>query len=604
MIDDDIDEQPQAENTPTDFNDLHMQQGLDAVRAQVSAAVDDCTVPVFPAPLSPTGNQIEGQNPQNEANLVSVKQTLSIESGGQNLGGNTGGQGGENDNIIPFESATLDLNKCLGRFCLVEGESKYWDSHRKKVIKKTAFIDMLGKALFNEWNSHRDRRLIDSDTVKKSTQEAEEQNANDLIERFVMLEGTLESWDKFRRERVKNTTIKENFSQGYELWLKSERRRMIYHKDLVFDPLQRTKEHQINMFEGLVVKPIMQGEKGAEYMLPSDEAFEQARGIFDLLYHLCERDHDIADWVIKWLAYPLQNQGAKMASACLFHGHIQGAGKSLFFDGIMRKIYDKYSVTLGQTALESDYNDWAEQKLYCVFEEIFNNQSKFKTMGLIKHMVTGNTIRIDKKFMSGWEESNHVNCVFLSNEVQPLPLEENDRRFLVSWPETKLPEEIYDAAIESANNPEAIRAWYTYLLQVPLAGFGTHTEPPMTDAKQRIITFGLPNWKTFFYEWRDGYTIYPYQPCKSDQLFTAYRQWCIKKNEKPLSMTKFMTLLSTITGVQKTKAGYLEGATRRQAMVVLVGEDPPKDSREKWLGLQIDNFENSIKGRDDVPNIL
>ena len=118
-----------------------------------------------------------------------------------------------------------------------------------------------------------------------------------------------------------------------------------------------------------------------------------------------------------------------MATSILMHGETQGAGKSLFFGKVMREIYGKYSVTLGQNGLESIYTDWAKQKLYCLFEEIFNNKSKYGMMGLIKHMITGETIRIEEKFMSGYEQSNHINCVFLSNDTQPLPLEEKDRRF-------------------------------------------------------------------------------------------------------------------------------------------------------------------------------
>lgn len=595
MIDDNIDEQPQAENNPTDFNDLHTLQSLDAVREQVTAAVDACPVPsVFPAPLFTADSQNQGQSAENEPESDNVKQNLSVQTtGGENPLAETGGSGGE-------ASPAFDLSKCLGRFCMIEGESKYWDSHRKKVIKKTAFIDMLGKPLFNEWNSHRDRRMIDMDAVKKATQEISDQDANDLIERFVMLEGTLESFDLMRRQRVKNATIKENFSQGFDTWLKSERKQMIWHEDLVFDPTQRTKEKQINMFEGLPVKPLE---------LSQESINEKCYGIRELLKHLCEEDIEITDWVLKWLALPLQQPGAKMATALLFHGHIQGAGKSLFFGKIMRAIYGKYSATLGQNQLDADYNDWASQNLYTVFEEIFNNQTRYKTMGGVKHLVTGDTIRIDKKFMNGWEESNHINFVFLSNEVQPLPLEENDRRFLVAWPEAKLPEDVKQMAVEQANNPECIDAFYSYLLNYDMGDFTANTEPPMTRAKQRIIDFGLPNWKTFFYQWRDGLTPYPYCSCLSNDLFTAYKRWCTAQNEKQLTLTKFATNLSTVETIRKKLEWHTaDGPKRKQGICILTGDPPTNDpnlTKEKWLTGQIDKFRASIKGQyDDVPPVL
>jgi len=119
-----------------------------------------------------------------------------------------------------------------------------------------------------------------------------------------------------------------------------------------------------------------------------------------------------------------------MDTALIVHGHIQGAGKSLFFDRIMRKIYGSYLLTLGQGQLESQYNDWVDGKLFTVFEEIFQGKDRYSHMGMIKQLITGDTVYINKKFVSGWTQDNFVNTVFLSNDLQPLSLDENDRRHL------------------------------------------------------------------------------------------------------------------------------------------------------------------------------
>ena len=45
--------------------------------------------------------------------------------------------------------------------------------------------------------------------------------------------------------------------------------------------------------------------------------------LVDLLMYLCGAEDDpggLADWVLDWLAYPLQNPGAKMQTALLVHG--------------------------------------------------------------------------------------------------------------------------------------------------------------------------------------------------------------------------------------------------------------------------------------------
>lgn len=574
----------------TDFNDLHVNLGLDAVKAQVQNAVSN--ILPFPAPLSPSPNKNLGQRGENIQNI-----DIS-DASGEERSDNRGSKGEDG-------TYTLDLNSSLARFCVIEGQSKYWDMHRKTEIKKTAFIDMLGKQLYSDWMNHPKRKLIDANSVKnilnKDTAKLE-QNMND---RFIMLEGTRQSWDVKRRTVVRNETIKDNFRSGFDVWIKSETKKMIWFEDLVFNPTMNVKSGQINMFDGLPIAPML---NDADQMIPCIAARDMCKPFIYLLQHICNNDKDIVEWIIKWLAFPLQNQGSKMATSILMHGETQGAGKSLFFGKVMREIYGKYSVTLGQNGLESIYTDWAKQKLYCLFEEIFNNKSKYGMMGLIKHMITGETIRIEEKFMSGYEQSNHINCVFLSNDTQPLPLEEKDRRFLVVKPCGKLSDSIKKSVIECIDNG-GVDAFYTYLLQIPLDGFNSHTEPPMTDAKTDIIQYGLPSWKIFFQRWQGGELDLPFCCCLSTDLFTAYMSWCKRSHEKPLPENKFSFQIATIPGVSKRLArykedhkGYVEKPKEKQKTVIFVSEPDPSQNLVDWVTSQINMFSAKLHG--DAPSVL
>jgi hypothetical protein len=69
----------------------------------------------------------------------------------------------------------------------------------------------------------------------------------------------------------------------------------------------------VNLFNGFGMEP-----KAGEYNL-----------ILELLFHLCGEDQDVFHWVVCWLAYPLQNPGAKMATSIIMHGD-EGSGKNLF----------------------------------------------------------------------------------------------------------------------------------------------------------------------------------------------------------------------------------------------------------------------------------
>src|SRR5690606_5679320 len=154
--------------------------------------------------------------------------------------------------------------------------------HRQRMIKKTAFTEMLGKPLFKQWSESSKRKLIDPDAVKSILSADDNKTAEDITDRFIMLEGTLESWDTVRRERVKNATIKENFNRAFDIWIKSDKRKMIYHKDLVFNPTMQIREGQVNMFDGLPMGPML---NDVDQLIGFKEAHDMCKPFMELLMH-------------------------------------------------------------------------------------------------------------------------------------------------------------------------------------------------------------------------------------------------------------------------------------------------------------------------------
>ena len=51
----------------------------------------------------------------------------------------------------------------------------------------------------------------------------------------------------------------------------------------------------------------------------------------------------------------------------------------------------------------------------------------------LKALITSTTVQINPKNLPRREERNHINIVFLSNEPQPLALDNSDRRYLVIY---------------------------------------------------------------------------------------------------------------------------------------------------------------------------
>lgn len=582
----------------TDFNDLHVVCGLEEVGKQIRSAIS--SIQFSPEPPNNATNNFQGQDLESEQNHV-------VEP--------SGGVGISQENTTQAEQSPEEqMDKWLARFCLIEGETNVWDDYGKKIWKKTAFQTMLGgKKVFDVWNAHPKRKTISSDDANGRATGETHAKAKEMIERFIMLEGKKACWDTYRRDLVGTDVMKDNWAGAYDMWSKSDKKRMIWHEDLVFVPSMHINEGQINTYDGMDISPLMDDQN---QIISQGEALESCVPLIDLVKFLCGRETAAYEWLMKWLAYPLQHPGAKMNTSVLLCSAVQGSGKSLFFEKIMTRIYgEKYSVTLGQNGLESIYTDWAERKLYCLFEEIFNNKSKFGMMGLIKHMITGEKIRIEKKFMSGYSQNNHINCVFLSNEVQPLAIEERDRRFLVLEPNQKLDEKL-KGLIEQCLEPDskAISAFYTYLLSMDLTDFTPYTEPPMTKAKQKIIQFGLPGWKLFLDDWRAGLLEHPFVCCLSDDLYIAYRQWCHKNGEKTIPSNKFLNLIASERVVAKghgriyedviTGKGYQEKRKEVQRRMIFT-QRPPQDVKQAdWLSGQVKEFRDKLKGDHDVPNVL
>lgn len=112
----------------TDFNDLHVNCGLDEVGKQIRSAIS--SVQISPAPPSNATNNFWGQEPDFEQNDV-------VEP--------SGGAGISQENTAQSEpSAENQMEKWIARFCLIEGETNVWDDYGKKIWKKSCIPNNVG----------------------------------------------------------------------------------------------------------------------------------------------------------------------------------------------------------------------------------------------------------------------------------------------------------------------------------------------------------------------------------------------------------------------------------------------------------------------------
>lgn len=469
------------------------------------------------------------------------------------------------ETAVPAVHESPKIDTLLAHYALIYGKTDVWDSLNRQLMKKAGFTALVGKDLAKAWLEHPERRTIDAETLPRLKRgRAVEGGGGDrlveLLTRFVLLYGTVTVWDNEARKVMTLESLRAAYSGDLvKRWQEHQARLMIDAENLVFDPTQKCDpDTHVNMFEGYPVHPA-QDDKLCHPFL-------------DLLCELCgaeDRPADMMHWILCWIAYQFQHPGAKMQTAILMFGEKQGTGKSLFWEGIVRPLFGEYGTTAGQHQLDSQFTEWRSRKLFVLFEEVLSRNDRYNHLGTIKHMITGRDMRINPKGLPERVESNHLNCVFLSNESQPIPLELEDRRFMVIEAKNRIQDAFKNEVVHALNNG-GIPAFYHYLLAYDTGDFDPHTKPPLTKAKGNIIAFGLSSWEVFWRNWKSGSLQLPVCSCITSDLYHVYRKWCDKAYEKPLTLTKFSCLLSS----RETKARkeVLLG-TRMSILSVFVVED-------------------------------
>lgn len=514
-----------------DFNDLLVKQGVQAVRAQLQPAIDQALgapiIQVVPSKLPADSEYLKGD--------------------------------------LARYAIIVDIGKMT---------NKVYDTEAKLEMTKTQFNNKVGKKRANDWFAH-DHKTISRAEVDAERQKSTDKSIGNMIDRYYYIDTTEEAWDMNKKQRVKLTAVKHKNPVNYETWYKSPSRKEIEPDNIWFDPTgdrrpEDPNEPYANSYRGLPIEP-------ADNLTHAESA-EIAKPVIDLLVHLCNGDMDDVNWVLNWLAMPLQKVGTKMDTSLIFHGRTQGAGKSLFFGGVMGAIYGNYALTLGQSQLEGQYNDWVDGKLWAIFEEIFAGNDRYQNMGMVKQLITGSEIYINKKFMSGWKQENHVNCVFLSNEMMPLAVESDDRRMFVVRPMAKCPSSLSDAVGKAIHDPKktVIKAFLQFLLTKDLGDQSAHNEARMTKAKQDLICLASSSWERFVNEWMSGYLPQPFGTCLAKDLYYAYKKWCENNGEKATSMNKFLSFVKQIPNISTYRSWYQDkkAGGRRQNTFIVIGQLP------------------------------
>ncbi len=383
---------------------------------------------------------------------------------------------------------------------------------------------------------------------------------NTLLNNFFYIYGTKNCWDALENDQMELSHLGHLVGrERYKAWMESSARKTI--KGLKFEPGEDVGPDYVNLFRGWGV--------------------ESREGDCSLLLnhvlHLCDGKQEEADWLLNWLAYPLQFPGTKMSTAVLVHG-AEGTGKSITFADIMSRIYGQHHITIGQQQLDSSFTEWQSGRLFATAEEVVARTERSHYKGVLKHLVTGHTLMIDQKHMSLRQETNHLNFVFLSNSSQPLELDIGDRRYMVLYVDNVPSAEYFEALFNQIDNG-GVEAFFHHLLHRNLSKFNPHTKPPLNAAKRRLVDSSMLSPQYFFKQWKAGELSIPPMCAHTSDLFEYFKHWCEGSNEFRRTQRYFSQELGRCPGITQRRVNIrypLHDSAVQTHRVWVLDDDPGK----------------------------
>ena len=205
-----------------------------------------------------------------------------------------------------------------------------------------------------------------------------------------------------------------------------------------------------------------------------------------LIDGLFGREPNAARYVEQWLAYPLQNPGAKLYQSIFVWSVAQGVGKSAV-GIIMAKIHGAGGKLLAEGVFDARFTDFLDGTTFICADDLPSDHP-IQLRGKLKTLITSEELHVDRKYQPSYTTSNRANFLFTANSIEALPVDssENRRVFIVQGPSTRpYPETwftgVFDRWIRSVG---PARVFYHLLHDVDCSDFSPHGDAPETQSRR------------------------------------------------------------------------------------------------------------------------
>lgn len=282
------------------------------------------------------------------------------------------------------------------------------------------------------------------------------------------------------------------FIPGYKIpppygkwWLAHEQRNTV--DGVTFDPTTANPvvtvddKKYLNLWEGFGVKP----KKGYWYYTK--------RHVYSIL---CNKDKEKFKYVIRWLAWTVQNP-EKRAEVCLVFKGEKGAGKSFLFEQF-KKIFAKHGmVVTDRNRLTGRFTGHFRSLCFLFCDEVYYPGDK-EAEGRIKSLITSETLDIEQKNVDAVSITNRLHIAMCTNNDWVVPATKDERRYFIEEVSSKYAQNRinntervkYFTRLWGEMNNGGLEAMFYDLLSTNLNGWHPRNNIPQTSAlqKQKLLS--------------------------------------------------------------------------------------------------------------------
>ncbi|MCC3247432.1 RepB family DNA primase [Methylocystis sp. WRRC1] len=231
----------------------------------------------------------------------------------------------------------------------------------------------------------------------------------------VLARGSFESYLANIAVKTQNDNGDEKFFPAAKWWKSHPKRPPI--RRAIFDPHRKARIDEYNFWRGFGVAPIQGRDKIKSFLA-------------HLWVVIARRDRRKFRYLIRWLAWSVQNPEKRAETVIVLKSESEGSGKSTVSDA-MRVIFGKHAAVVSDSSeVVGNHVDDLEFVSFLQMEEaLFAGDPRIADR--TKHAITGTSLRINPKGRKAYQAPNRLHAILTTNHSWAVPAGREARRWFV-----------------------------------------------------------------------------------------------------------------------------------------------------------------------------